>query len=132
MSFESLKKDELLAIAEEFGVEVKPTDTKATIIAGFVEDGVTWEDAVKFNDAAAQQNEVIEEEKAVERQEAIDSGPKQLIKMTRANGTYEVRGYTFKKSHPFAIVSESDAEWITENVDGFQYATPKEAAEFYG
>lgn len=128
MSFDSLKKDELLGIADKFGVDVKATATKADIIAELGEMGVTWDQAVTFDDAAATANETIKEEKAV----AKENGPKSLIKMTRANSTYEIRGYRFTKAHPFALVAEDDAEFITENIEGFHYASPKEAKEFYG
>src|SRR6185312_2170008 len=119
MSFDTLKKDDLLSIADQFGVDVKVTDTKQTIIAALVEDGVTWEQATTFDKAAADADVVIKEEKAIDKA----NGPKSLIKMTRANNTYEIRGYKFTKQHPFALVSEDDAEFITENVDGFHYAS---------
>lgn len=128
MSFETLKKEELLEVAEEFGVDVEKTDTKAVIIAAIAEDGVTWEDAAKFNKSVAEKDVVVKEEKA----EAKANGPKDLLKMTRENGTYEIRGISFKKDHPFALVPSEDAEWIVENIEGFRYATPREAQEFYG
>ena len=57
---------------------------------------------------------------------------KVLLKMERENGSYEVRGYKFTKQHPYALVKSTDAEYIVENIEGFYYASPKEAAEFYG
>ncbi|QNN99131.1 hypothetical protein SEA_FAUST_28 [Streptomyces phage Faust] len=129
MSFETLKKEDLLKIADEYGVDTKPTDTKAVIIAALAEDGVNWEDVAKVDKTVAEQDAVLKEQ-AVETKA---NGPKQLMKMLRANGTYEIRGVTFKKEHPFALVPEEDAEFIVENdPDGFRYATPKEAAEYYG
>lgn len=129
MSFETLKKEDLLTIADEYGVEVKPSDTKAVIVAALAEDGVNWDDVAKVDKTVAEQDEVIKEEKA----EAKAKGPKQLLKMLRANGSYEIRGIKFTKEHPFALVAEEDAEFIVENdPNGFRYATPKEAAEYYG
>ncbi len=55
-----------------------------------------------------------------------------LIKMDRENPTYQIRGYTFTGDHPFAIVDSENAEYIVSYVEGFRYATPKEAQEFYG
>lgn len=132
MSFETLKKDELLEVAEEFGVEVEASETKAVIIAALAEDGVTWEDAAKFNKSVAEKDVEVKEEKKAEEVAAKEAEEKHLLKMLRANGTYEIRGITFKKEHPFALVAASDAEWIVENIEGFRYATPKEAQEFYG
>lgn len=129
MSFETLKKEDLLKIAEEYGVDTKPTDTKAVIIGALAEDGVSWDDVAKVDKTVAEQDAIIKEEKA----EAKANGPKQLLRMLRANRTYEVRGVKFTSEHPFALVPEEDAEFITESdPEGFRYATPKEAAEYYG
>jgi hypothetical protein len=51
--------------------------------------------------------------------------------MTRQNGTYEVRGHKFTKVHPFLPVSEDDANYILDNIEGFKIATPREAEEYY-
>jgi hypothetical protein len=129
MSFETLKKEDLLKIADEYGVDTKPTDTKAVIIAALAEDGVNWDDVAKVDKTVAEQDAVIKEEATVAKQ----NGPKQLLRMMRANSSYEIRGVKFTKEHPFALVAEEDAEFITENdPEGFRYATPKEAANYYG
>lgn len=133
MSFDTLKKEDLLKIADEYGVDVKPTDTKAVIIAAFAEDGVSWEDVAKMDKTVAEKDAELKEDQA--EKDAVEKSklPKSLLKMIRANGTYEIRGYTFKREHPFALVAEDDAEFIVENdPDGFRYATPKEAQAFYG
>jgi hypothetical protein len=132
MSFETLKKEDLLKIAEEFGSDVKPSDTKAVIIAALNEDGVTWEQAAQLDKQVAEKDAELKAEKKVADAEAKAQEAQTLLKMQRENGTYEVRGYRFTKTHPFAVVAESDAEWIVDNVEGFRYATPREAQEFYG
>lgn len=131
MSFNKMKKEELLKVAAEFAVEVDPTAVKDVIIAELAESGVTFEDAVKFEAVEPEVAETIKEEVAVEQAEAKAAEPQEVIKMERENGTYEIRGYRFTKDAPYALVSESDAEWITDNVDGFRYAKPREVAEFY-
>jgi hypothetical protein len=129
MSFETLKKEDLLTIAENYGVETKPTDTKAVIIGALLEDGVKWDDVAKVDKTVAEQDAVLKEEADVVKQ----NGPKQLLRMMRRNSSYEIRGIRFTKEHPFALVPEDDAEFITENdPEGFRYATPKEAAQYYG
>jgi len=129
MSFETLKKEDLLKIADEYGVDTKPTDTKAVIIAALAEDGVNWDDVAKMDKQVAEKDAELKQEK----EEAKAAGPKQLLRMLRANASYEIRGIRFTKEHPFALVPEEDAEFITENdPEGFRYATPKEAAEYYG
>ena len=133
MSFETLKKDDLLRIADDYGVDVKPNDTKAVIIAAFAEDGVTWDDVAKLDKTVSEIDASIKEEEAVAAAEEKAAAPKTLLRMLRANGTYEIRGYRFTRQHPFALVAEDDAEFITENDPaGFRYATPKEAQAFYG
>ena len=132
MSFETLKKEDLLKIAEEFGTDAKSTDTKAVIIAALAEDGVTWEQAAKLDQQVAEKDAELREEKKVADAQAKSEEPQALLRMNRANPTYEIRGYRFTKDHPFSVVAESDAEWIVENVEGFRYATPREAQEFYG
>ncbi|AXH68744.1 hypothetical protein SEA_SPARKLEGODDESS_29 [Streptomyces phage SparkleGoddess] len=133
MSFNTLKKEDLLKIAEDYGVDVKPSDNKAVIVAALSEDGVLWEDVAKMDQTVAEQDAIIKEEEAVTVAEEKAKLPKALLKMIRANGTYEIRGYTFKREHPFALVAEDDAEFIVENdPEGFRYATPKEAQAFYG
>ncbi len=126
MSFDTLKKEDLLKIANDYGVDVKPNDTKAVIIAAFAEDGVNWEDVAKMDETVAEADASLKK--------AEDELPKskQLLKMLRGNGTYEIRGYKFTKAHPFSLVNEDDAEFIVENdPSGFRYATPKEAKDFY-
>ena len=125
MSFETMKKEDLLKVAEEYGVDVKPTDTKAVIIGALAEDGVNWSDVSQSDPVVAELDRDIKEEKQ-------STGPKQLIRMLRKNHSYEIRGVKFSVEHPFALVPEDDAEFITENdPTGFRYATPKEAASFY-
>jgi tRNA(Ser,Leu) C12 N-acetylase TAN1 len=132
MSFETLKKEDLLKIAEEFGSDVKPSDTKAVIIATLNEDGVTWEQAAQLDKQVAEKDAELREERKAAQAEAKAQEEQALLRMMRENHTFEVRGYRFTKSHPFSVVSASDAEWIVDNVEGIRYATPREAQEFYG
>lgn len=132
MSFTRLKQEDLYRIAtEEFGVEVDQSAKKDVIIAAMVENGVTWDMAKKFDKTVAAEDVVVQAEKEVLAEELKANEPKALLRMMRENASFEVRGYKFTKAHPIGIVSESDAEYITENIDGFRYATPKEAQEFY-
>lgn len=55
-----------------------------------------------------------------------------LIKMIRENPLYEVRGHKFTSTHPYALVSPDDYEYILNHEDGFRQATPSELQEFYG
>jgi hypothetical protein len=131
MSFQTLKKDILRQVAEDFAVELEEDATKAEIIAALSEDGVTWD---MYKEAYPEVTELPDKE---DDEDTVD-GPKfaasvqtVLLKMERANGTYQVRGYRFTREHPYLPVKEDDANYILENIDGFKIASPREAQEYY-
>lgn len=135
MSFKQLKKDILFQVAEDFAVDLPEGDkddiTKDEIIAALNDDGVTWEMYKKAFPSVDEQEDKPEDP-AVEPEVAFKAPEKTvLLKMTRANGTFVVRGHKFTKAHPFLPVSEDDANYITENIEGFKIANPREAEEFY-
>src|ERR1035437_1471745 len=141
MTFETLSKPELLQAADQFGVDVdlgvngKGGDTRPQIIAKLAVDGVTW-DLYKrdFPDVEDQPDAEEEEDVPVPvkaKAKVVPTGPLVLLKMTRANPTYEVRGYRFTRENPFLPVTEEAADWILENIEGFSIASPAAAREFY-
>lgn len=139
MSFKQLKKDILFQVAEDFAVDLPDRDrddiTKDEIIAALGEDGVTWrmyQQAFPSVEDQEDKPDADEPEKDVQPEvEFSKTDKKVLLKMTRANGTFVVRGYKFTKAHPFLPVTENDAVYITENIEGFKIANPREAEEFY-
>lgn len=54
-----------------------------------------------------------------------------LIKMTRNNPVYEVRGYRFERSHPFVLVKDEDVDFLIEVEGGFTVAKKSEIEAFY-
>ena len=129
MDFSELKKAELLAAADVFGVEVAPTATKPLIIAALNEDGVTTEMYQEaFKSAEDEEAPVVTVTKPAPEQ---PKGSTVLLKMTRANGTYEIRGYRFTRENPYLPVDEDSANYILENITGFKIASPRDAQEFY-
>ncbi len=144
MSFEQMKKTELLEMAtEQFGVDVKEDMTKAQIIAELEAQGVTWAMAKAFDPAAAayepeeREVEVVEVVKPVVEVvqpvvvEEVVLPEKVVVKMDRNNPTYEIRGVKFTTDHPYGLMSKEDAEYVVENVEGFSLATPKEVQSYY-
>lgn len=133
MSFSDMNKEELIGVAKMYGTDVKQQMSKAAIIKEIEADGVTYEDYKAFL-AVAEDTEddlaVGAPEPEVEETESQDKA--NLIKMTRTNFTYQIRGYQFTRQHPFALVSDDDAEYLVEVVGGFRPATPKELSSFYG
>jgi hypothetical protein len=135
MSFTTLKKDMLLQAAAEFGVDVEEDWTRPKLVVALQEDGVTW-DMYKssFPDLADIPDEAPAEPVDASVTSATESfKPKRgvLLRMTRENGTYEIRGYKFTKKDPFLPVDEDNANYILETIEGFRIASPREAEEFY-
>jgi len=55
-----------------------------------------------------------------------------VVKMTRPNMTYEVRGHRFTREHPFVVMTEDQAQEIFDlDGSGFRLATPREVQEYY-
>lgn len=130
MSFNSLKKDVLLQIAEDIGVDATEDDTKTEIIAKFAEEDFTWDD---YKEAYPDPMDLPDKpEEPSETADKFSTGQEPvLVKMNRGNQYFEVRGYKFSRRHPFLPVDKADADYILNNVFGFAVATPQEVEEFY-
>lgn len=129
---EKLEKEDLLKIAEEFAVEINAKSGPAKIAAAIESDGVTAEMVKKMlpdlESKLASAVEAVAEEVAKEKAKE----PQILLKMDRSNSRYDVRGVTFTRDNPFALMAETDALWVIKNVEGIRRADPEEAAEYYG
>lgn len=140
MSLEKLTKKELQEAAEAFGVEwMKSNPNKNDMIKELEEEGVSWE---MYRKAFPPEEEPSEEEsdgdfvtpetKTESAEKKFSTKAKQvLVKMTRGNPSYEVRGYNFTKTHPFLLVNEDDAEFLVNDLGGFAIATPREVESYY-
>lgn len=136
MSFETFKVAELRELADNYAVDIDAKDSKSTILAKLAENGVTWE---YHKEQLGESVEATEEKNNDDTKDSpvfdssIDSDEEQqvLLKMTRANSTFQVRGATFTRANPYAVVNESDAEFILDTYEGFSVATPREVREFY-
>lgn len=142
MSFHELTKPQLLEVAEAFGIEVDARKSARNIVAEIVSDGVTWEmyqESVGAVEREAEMNdfESVDDTPAHTAQPRVESADQafgrptvSLVKMVRSNPTFEIRGYRFTKTHPYALVKNEDVDFIL-NTTGFRIATPNEVAEFY-
>lgn len=138
-SFKDLTVAELEAVAEQFAVDLKTNMRKPAIIKEIEENGVTFDMYQALLEPA---EEAIEDEDidvvvapvtpqpAVEEED--DDADYVVVKMTRTNFTYQVRGYRFTRQHPYALVKEEDADYLIERDGGFRMASPREVREFYG
>jgi len=153
--FNSLSTDELAVVADNFGVEFKIDERwgdkrkHQAILTAMLDEGVTWE----FYEDTLNQLKAAEDDAEQERQSALPepevfdpasindpTKPKRefkekkvdvLVKMMRANPSFEVRGHKFTQEHPFAAMNEPDADFVVHNVEGFRYATTQELEEYY-
>ncbi len=57
---------------------------------------------------------------------------KTLLKMTRNNPVYEVRGYRFTRNMPYVYVNNVDVDFLIEVEGGFTVAKPSEVEKFFG
>lgn len=54
-----------------------------------------------------------------------------LVKMTRNNPVYEVRGYRFTRQMPYVFVKNADVDFLIEVEGGFSVAKPSEVESFF-
>ena len=138
MSLQSLKREDLLAVAEYFAVELEGENpTKNEVLAALAagKEPVTWEQyksmflpnqKVDSVEANQESSKLVED-----TSNSLADGKILLIKMERANTRYDIRGYTFTKEHPIRPVDEESAEYILEHEEGFRQARPSELEEYY-
>lgn len=130
-NFNEMKKEDLVAVAEKFGVEINVHETKAVIIGHLVAEGVTPELVASFEPG---ETPVVEDDAPVAPKFSPneDPGEKVTVRMKRSNASFEARGYRFTREHPFALVDEDDAEYLINTLGGFQLATQTEIQKYYG
>lgn len=138
MSFQTLNKEILNQAADEFGIAWSTeSPTKAQMLKDLQEEGITWSMYKEvFPDIDEEDDESAEEEvRAVIADDSTEdfkqADEQVIVKMTRENGTYEVRNYVFTRSHPFMPVSAGDADYLVHVLGGFSVATPREVEEYY-
>jgi hypothetical protein len=135
MSFESLKINELRAVAENFGVDLESAKSKVAIIGILEEEGVTYDLYERFAQVEKEDPlDMIEADYvAGDALKVLDADGQNtvLVKMDRQNGLYQTAGFTFTRDHPFVAMTENQAQFIFDTESGFRLATPKEIQEYY-
>lgn len=146
MSFQSLNKDELQAVAEFFAVDVVTSEedkepTKKELLASLAsgDDPVTWEQYKEIylvaketgNDKPVEEKAEVESEPDEPVEDKYADSETVLIKYERKNPTFEILGYTFTNRHPYASVPEPVAEHLVRNVKGFRLALGSEVRDYY-
>src|SRR6478735_4967842 len=139
-----LNKKELLQVAEAFAVNTEDSPTAAMLRVRFEEDGITqrmiddYFGEIAALEVAAKPTGVITSEDVTQTGAVQNDWASQnikpspapvpaaaldthvLLRMTRENGTFEIRGYRFTKEHPFALVEAEDAQAIMDAEEGFR------------
>ena len=129
MSFQEMNINELRDVAREFDVDIENVKSKAAIISALSADGVTYE---MYNTISLAEKVELESEQPAPAQNVVKPGVEtMLVRMDRKNVTYETRGVTFTREHPYALVDLATAQDIFDNEEGFRPATPRELQEFY-
>lgn len=124
-----LKVAELREVAREFGVDESESKTKKDLVLQMAEEGVTEEMYQSF--VEAEKSEIEIDPDRVAAATPTEKEDELLLRMTRANPTYEILGYRFTKDHPYVAVPVSDAQTILDTEEGFMQATPREIGEYY-
>jgi hypothetical protein len=131
MSFDTLKVKDLKQIAEDFAVDTDGLKNKADIIAALAEEGVTWSvynnTKKSIEDAAEDAPEILPK---FDPNQKLDKDTV-LVRMTRNNFRYDIKGFTFTREHPFVAMSPDTAQQIFDQEEGFRLASPKEVQEYY-
>jgi hypothetical protein len=132
--FKQHTKQQLLTICEEFALDINPQATKEEIIARIAEDGIDYS---FYKSLHPDVDENTPTAAVVDRGEVkilpvVPSAEPVLLKMTRPNATFEVRGYRFTRNIPYALVKEEDVDYLIEEVGGFEVARRSEVEKFFG
>lgn len=126
-NFNELNKDELKAVGDMFGSELKSSMSKAEQLKVLEEDGVTvvMYNTVVMETAEDDELELEEEHSTLPPAPEPDDDDVTVLKMTRKNASYEIRGYRFTRANPFALVRDGDVDTLVEKVGGFRPATKR-------
>jgi hypothetical protein len=127
--FLSLNKPELAFLADEFGALVKGT-TKQDFADALSERPITADDVKEA--LKQRQQRILESHPNHKEPVILKDDDVTLIRMRRANPTFEYRNYTFTQQHPYVLMSVADANDLLRMETGFLMASPEEAKEFYG
>jgi len=124
-----LKVKELRAVADEFGVDHSGSKTKAEVLALLSEEGVTQDE---YNKVYGVPDEVPVPIVQKTQEKSISPESEILVRMNRANPTYEIKNHRFTKDHPYVVMSPSEAQEIFDyDPRGFTIATPRELEDYY-
>lgn len=137
MSFDKLRADELRDVVTQFvgETEAKDAKNKNELLALLTDEGITFSmyQSLAKSDKADPED-VLPPAAQTQNPEKVnvnDLDHQVVLKMERENGTFQAYGVTFTKAHPYAVVSEDQANQICTTFQGFRPALPMELQEYY-
>ena len=132
----SKNNDTLKAVADNFGVDLNDKTKKAEYVEALIADGVTDDMVRDFLGETAPKPETKDAPPVTsgkEAEEKAQDNPEDqvILRMTRANPTYQTHGYTFHAKYPFTLVPKDVAESILRVETGFSVALSSEVEDFH-
>lgn len=132
--FENLTDEEVKEIAETYSVEESEVYSLPVqeVLLDFpqLEEKLAEEEEEKKPAKKAAAKKTTAKKAASSKTVVPDD--KVLVKMTRNNPIYEVRGYRFERDRaPFVFVDKADVDYLIEVEGGFTIARPDEVESFY-
>lgn len=135
MSFEKMQAKPLREVVKQFVGEDEAASArnKNELLAVLNEEGVTFAmyQAMQNAEPADPEDVLPPQSSQPKTIDPEDLKDKILVRMERENGTFQFRGVTFTKDHPYALLDEDTANAICTMYEGFRPALPREAQEFY-
>jgi hypothetical protein len=129
------RKDDLVAAAQHFGVDISPEDNREQVYVGIVEAGKSDADIKEFLESREEEPEatedVVEVPAAPKPEKKAARGDKVVMRYVGSAPSYSFGKHTFKPHKPFRVVTEKEAR-VMERGNDVRRATEKEIKEFYG
>lgn len=130
-TFNDLSKQQLTEAAERFNIDVDNRWSDKTLAAKLLEQGVTLDQILGAQEVLGITENKESSDALTRFASPAPEDSRVVVKMDRENKTYPILGYKFTQDHPFVVMDEADALWITETVEGFRIVHPNEASKFY-
>jgi len=128
MSFENLKKPELVAIAEQFGT--RSTGTKAELVEDLAAEGVTWELYESLKEDATPV--AVVDDEPVETPPVVEESGEDVLLKFLGQGSFRTAAVKVSGTHPFVAVSPAVAAKLqAKNSALWRDASPRELEKFY-
>lgn len=128
-NYDTLNKIQLTYLADKFGALVKGNG-KTAMVDALIErdlDPEVIKGALKLREEQIDSEHPNHQEPLIKKDDDV-----QLVRMHRANPSFQYRGFKFTSEHPYVLMGKHDCNDLLRMETGFVIASPEEANEFYG